>query len=77
MRQLSEEEINNKTKFYFGRFKEDIVYTGMNIQYFIKFLMDTKYKQDRKIKQFADIQKYKDVVVWGSGVTKKHFLFFL
>ena len=31
VRQLSEEEINDKTKFYFGRFKEDIVYTGINI----------------------------------------------
>ena len=65
VREVSQEELNDPTRFYFGR-KVDLVYTGMNMQFFLHFLLVTKRKTNGKYKSMEDLRKYKDCVMWGA-----------
>lgn len=73
VKQLTEEEKNDVTKYYFPpKNPEDLKYTGLNVKFIMKFLMDTKNKDNNgKIKQYDDQRKYKDAIVWGSKVVNQ------
>lgn len=65
------EDQTNITLYYFnGAFNKDIVYLGLNMKMFLKFLIQKKDLGDGKIISFNDIQKYKDAVIWGSKIVK-------
>ena len=73
VRRISEEEANDVSKFYFGgHYKEDIVYTGLNVQYVLQFMLQNERKTNRKgeekLKSHQDIRKYKDAIQWGAQV---------
>ena len=62
-------EYSDKAKFYYdGKYKKDIVYTGFNVKFLVKFWMENKLLKDGKLKSLMDIRKYKDAVMWGAGV---------
>jgi hypothetical protein len=44
VREVAEVDLNDKTKFYFGRYKFNLKYSGINVDYVLHFLMqnDTK-----------------------------------
>ena len=66
---VSEEDQHDKSMYFFdGAFKKDLVYTGLNIDYVLKFLMKTKKKQDGKLKSEGDLKKYKDAIMWGAQI---------
>lgn len=71
VREVSEVDLHDPSKYYYGKYKEDIVYSGMNADFFIKFLLDTKLKGNGKLKQYEDVRKYKDAILWGSGVIEE------
>ena len=61
---VSEEDQHDESMYFFdGAFKKDLVYTGLNIDYVLKFLMKTKKKQDGKLKSEGDLKKYKDAIL--------------
>ena len=67
------EDLVDETKYFFagtGRskegFTEDLVYTGLNVEYVLLFLASTKKKSDGKIKSPQDLRKYKDAILWGA-----------
>ena len=67
VRTVSEEDQKNASLYYFdGWYKQDIVYSGMNVKMFLKFLIEKEDLGDDKILSFNNIQKYKDAVIWGS-----------
>ena len=71
VRNVPIEDQTNITLYYFnGSFKKDIVYSGLNVKMFLKFLIQKKDIGDGKIISFNDIRKYKDAVIWGSKVVK-------
>ena len=68
---MSEEDQKDITLYYFdGAYKKDIVYSGMNVKMFLKFLMQKKELGNGKVASFNDIRKYKDAVIWGSKTLK-------
>lgn len=71
VKKLSAEEKADKTKFYYAKDEEDLVYTGINVKYIIKFLLDNKLRADGKTKGADDIRKFKDAILWASGVAEE------
>jgi hypothetical protein len=65
---VTEDDLNNRTKFYFQRYKSDLKYSGINVDYVLHFLMQNDTKADGKLKSFQDIRKYRDAILWGSKV---------
>ena len=65
VRQLTQEEIGDKGRYYFNH-TEDLVYTGLNVQFLICFLSSTDKRNDGKLKSCEDIRKYRDAILWGS-----------
>lgn len=71
VRKVEEPELSDVTKFYFGRFKEDIRYEGLNDQFLLHFLVSTKKKADNKtLKSVEDMRKYKDAIMWAAGISE-------
>jgi hypothetical protein len=60
------EDLQDVTRHYFGRFKEDLIYTGMNSEFLKHFLVTVKWKKDGKLKGVDDLRKYKDAIMWGA-----------
>jgi len=46
--ELTEEEMADRTKYYFKE-KEDLIYTGLNVQFFMFFLSSTDKRADGKL----------------------------
>jgi hypothetical protein len=44
---VSAEDLQDQRKFFYSRHKKDLVYKGLNVKYFIKFLM-ASYEEERK-----------------------------
>ena len=42
-RVVSDEDLNNSALYYYGRYKHDLVYRGMNVKYIIRFLLKNKF----------------------------------
>jgi hypothetical protein len=70
VREISEELGKDPTRFYYGR-KQDLVYSGMNMQFFLYFLLETKRKANGKYKSLEDLRKYKDCVMWGAKMASE------
>jgi hypothetical protein len=43
---VAEVDLNDKTKFYFGRYKFNLKYSGINVDYVLHFLMQNDTKAD-------------------------------
>ena len=71
VRKVSEEHLNDESKFYFGKHKLDLVYTGLDYKFILDFLMNTKFKDNGKLKSNQDIRKYKDAILWGAKTAKQ------
>ena len=72
VRNVSEDDQKNKALYYFdGAFKQDIIYTGLNVTLFLKFLIFKKDLGDGKVMSFNDIRKYKDAIIWGCKIAKE------
>ena len=71
VRDVSDEDQKDITLYYFdGAYKKDIVYSGLNVKMFLKFLLQKKELGNGKVASFNDIRKYKDAVIWGSKTVK-------
>ena len=69
---VSTADQHDKTKYFFkGKYKKDLVYDGLNAEYFLYFLTKTKTKPDKKLKSWDDLRKYKDAIMWGSKTADK------
>jgi hypothetical protein len=71
VRALTQEEIADRTKYYFKE-KEDLIYTGLNVQFFMFFLSSTDKRADGKLKSHEDLRKYRDAVQWGAKMAGEH-----
>ena len=69
VRDVSNEDLANVTKFYFGRYKTDLIYQGINVEYVLHFLISVERRKDGKLKSFQDIRKYRDAILWGAKVS--------
>jgi len=67
VRDVTEEELKDPSKYYFKKFKKEVIYTGLNVKLVLAFLLETQKKEDGKIKSFDDIRKYKDAIQWGAA----------
>ena len=71
VRALTQEEIADRTKYYFKE-KEDLIYTGLYVQFFMFFLSSTDKRADGKLKSHEDLRKYRDAVQWGAKSAGEH-----
>ena len=71
VRQLTQEEISDRTKYFFNK-TEDLIYTGLNVQFLMYFLSSTDKRADGKLKSHEDLRKYRDSVLWGAKVAGQH-----
>jgi hypothetical protein len=69
VKQVSEEELRDESKFYYNRYKTDLIYQGMNVNYVLNFLISTERRNDGKLKSYQDIRKYRDAILWGAKVS--------
>jgi hypothetical protein len=51
--------------------KMDLVYSGMNFDYVLHFLIKDVTKADGKLKSFQDVRKYRDAILWRSKVAEQ------
>lgn len=65
VRELTAEEVADRTRYHFDK-TEDLIYTGLNVQFLIYFLSSTDKRTDGKLKSYEDLRKYRDAVLWGS-----------
>ena len=68
VRKVSQEELTKPSLYFYNKYCEDIIYSGLNYKFVLEFLSKTKVKNDGNIKSFEDIRKYKDAILWGSIV---------
>ena len=71
VREVGEEELNDETKFFYGRYKLDLMYPGLNYKFVLHFLLSTKMKKDGNFKSYPDLRKYKDAIMWGAKIAKQ------
>ena len=71
VRQLTQEEVADRTRYHFN-YREDLIYTGLNVQFFMYFLSSTDKRSDGKLKSHEDIRKYRDAILWGSKIAGQH-----
>ena len=63
-----------KTYFFDGKFKFDLVYEGINVDFVLLFLAKNKTYKSKKIdtillKCWDDLRKYRDAIQWGAKMT--------
>ena len=72
VRDVSDDDLKNEPKSYFGKFKKDLVYTGLEVRGVLYFLMNTQSKTGNsgsgKLKSYEDARKYFDTIKWGATV---------
>jgi len=66
VRDVTEQEMNDPSKYYFKKFKKEVIYTGLNVKLVLAFLLEVHKKDDGKLKSYDDIRKYKDAIQWGA-----------
>ena len=72
---VPEAEYDDRNKFYYnGRYIKDIVYAGLNVKFFVIFLMDNKSLKDGKLKSLMDTSNYKDAIMWDARVIGENCL---
>ena len=70
-RDVPAEDLEDQRKFFYGRYKKDLVYKGLNVKYFIKFLMAIKKKENGHFLSFTDLRKYKDAILWAASMAEE------
>jgi hypothetical protein len=65
------EDLQDQRKFFNGCCKKDLVYKGLNVKYFIRFLMAMKKKEDGKFLSFTDLLKYKDEIMGAASMAEE------
>jgi len=68
---VSEEELTNPTLLFFNRYKFDLIYSGLNVEFVLHFLLSLKEKKSKdhgKLWYWGDMQKCKDAIMWGALV---------
>jgi len=68
VRQVTKDELNDGSKFYYGRYHYDLIYTGLNVTYVLHFLLNNKSKENGKLKSITDLRKYRDAILWGAEI---------
>ena len=74
VRDVPLDKYENEMNYFYpskGRFKEDIIYDGINHKYVLHFLVHTKTKADGKLCSTNNLRKYKDAMVWGSRMANQ------
>ena len=79
VRNVDEEEQQRESCYFFGgRYKQDIIYTGINVDFLLSFLVSTKFKKSNerademnernmeRLKGVRDMQKYMEAIMWGA-----------
>ena len=54
------------------RFEYDLVYEGMDPDWLLHYLTVKKVKSDGKICGSRNLEKFKDAILWGAEIQKKH-----
>jgi len=65
VRVVTDEMRADVSKYYFDK-KEDLIYSGLNVNFLMYYLASTDKNADGKLKSKGDIRKYRDAVSWGS-----------
>ena len=65
---MTNEDLHDASKYYYGRYKYDLVYSGLNVNYLLHYMMSNSKKASGKVKSKDDMRKYKDAVMWGAQV---------
>jgi hypothetical protein len=71
VQEVSAEDLNDRTKFYFQPYKFDLKYSGINVDCVLHFLMQNDTKANGKLKSFQDTRKHRDAMLWGAKVADK------
>ena len=68
-------EMNDPSLYFYNHYEYDLVYSGFNVMYLLKFLVAQKKKKasdsntnNQAIQSYDDIRKYRDAVHWGARV---------
>lgn len=65
VREITMAEFGNPDIYWYKN-KEDIVYTGLNVQFFKYFLAKKKKKLTGKYTSYDDLHRYHDAIMWGA-----------
>ena len=66
---VSAEDQQDETKYFFkGRFKQDIQYRGIRVEFVIRALAFIRKKEGGRLKTHGDIRKYSDAIKWAAGI---------
>ena len=65
VREVTDEMRADRSKYYFDK-KEDLIYSGLNVNFLMYYLASTDKNAAGKLKSKGDIRKYRDAVSWGS-----------
>jgi hypothetical protein len=65
---VPDEELKNPTKLYFNCYKQDLIYTGINVKVVLRFPFQSKIKEEGMLKSHDDMKKCKDAIMWGAKV---------
>ena len=68
VKKVTNEDLHDASKYYYGRYKYDLVYSGLNVNYLLHYMMSNSKKASGKVKSKDDMRKYKDAVMWGAQV---------
>ena len=68
VKSVSAEDLAIPSNYYYNRYKEDIVYSGLNVNFLKHFHVKNKWKSDGKLKSWDDQGKYKDALMWGAKI---------
>ena len=72
VRQNTEEEMNAPLMWFFdGLFTEDLIYTGLNFDFVVRFLSDIqilKGKKAGKYRSYDDMRKFRDAINNGAKI---------
>jgi hypothetical protein len=65
VRTVTDEMRGDRSKYYFDK-KEDLIYSGLNVNFLMYYLASTDKNAAGKLKCKGDVRKYRDAVSWGS-----------
>jgi len=77
VREVTADELVDPDLFFFKRYKLDLVYQGLNVDYILRFLLGNEQKERNendapiKYKTHTDMRKYKDAIQWGAQVRQE------
>lgn len=66
VRYFTDNEANARGNLFFGPYKTDLIYKGMNVKYILLFLMSNDKLLNGKLKSVIDNRKYSDAILWGA-----------